>query len=216
MSTWAVLKAEIQKTLDRPNYETGGTDEAYLLTWVNRVIEKACTILTLPDHIKSSQATITTANHKWSLPTDYLKTIPSTKIRVGDDYVDLVPLTELDYLDPNHSETTAATEPDYAAIEGGYLYVYPKIACTIVIESYIRKPTAITLVTESPDLTSHYMVDDLVISGVCEQGFRWENEKDLATEQDKLFARNLQIYKSFLDVRYPSEDFVSPAYDVNR
>ncbi len=223
MATWGTLKTEIQKLLNSADFDTGGTDEAYLLIWANRLVKNIISANELRYFLKTASTAITTANYIFSLPTDFWKVSDIyTKIRVGDIYIDIVPLDTLNENDPDHSDTTTATLPDEVSIENGNLYVYPKIACTIVIENYLRENTDIALITESPDMPYLDLLDDVIINGVAVYGFRWLNEKGDSEKLGQLEIakmecdRALALYKKHIREldRFSSGSVIEGAYGV--
>jgi hypothetical protein len=198
MSTWATIEAELQGLLNDKVFNSGGSKETYLLTWANRIVQDVCLEIDMRYHLKSAEATITDDNFVYCLPTDFFKVSPRfTKIRVEDDYVDLVGLDTLNAYDPDHSETdTNATAPTVAAIEGQYLWVYPAVDATVVIENYYRKPTDMDDDTDSPDMPYVYFLNDLIISGVAgKYGFPWLNEYEQAAEWRKYYYEWLEKYR---------------------
>lgn len=201
MSTWSTIKTEIQDLLSDKVFNTSGSKEDYLLTWANRIIQDACLEIDIRYHLKSAEATVTTDNFVYCLPSDFFKVSPRfTKIRVGDAYIDLVGLETLNSYDPNHSETDGnATYPTVAAIEGMYLWLYPGVDATVVIENYYRKPTDMTGDTGTPDMPFIYFLDDLIISGVVgKYGFPWLNEYEQGQTWKATYYEWLEKYRLHL------------------
>ncbi|RMG04682.1 MAG: hypothetical protein D6726_02890 [Nitrospirae bacterium] len=210
MSQWSVLKSEIQKILDDASFETGGSMESYLLTWANRIVEDICLEVNIRNHLVSGTATFTSGgNHYQSLPSDWLK--PSkrfTRVTYDENEIPIIPLDELNGLDPDHDDTTTGSYPEYCSIDAGYLYIYPKWDGTLQIRDYYRKPTDMSNDTDTPDLpfASSGLVDDLIVFGVVgKYGFPSLNEKELALQYWNehpwylgMFQRQLIRYQALL------------------
>jgi hypothetical protein len=198
MSTWAVIKTEIQDLLNDKVFSASGSKEDYLLKWANRIVSDICLEIDMRYHLKTAEATITTSNFVYCLPTDYFKVSPRfTKIRVGDEYVPLVGLDTLNSYDPDHSDTDdTAVYPSCASIEGNYIWIYPAINATVVIENYYKKPTDMVATTDSPDMPYVYFLDDLIISGVSgKYGFPWLNEYEQAKEWRTTYYELTEKYR---------------------
>lgn len=219
MATWAVLEAEIQNYVVDGTFESTGDNYAKLLTWGNREQQKIASLFTIPEHFKTASITTTTADYQKALPSDYFKSIPITRVRIGDNYQDLVPLDDILYADPDHSDTSSATEPTYCCIHGGYYWQYPMVASTVYIENYVRKPTDMTSGT-SPDLPTYYVLDDLLILGVAIRCFKWLEEHGNAEKKGQRelaqddYKEAFTIYKKFIESQYPRLTFMYPAYEV--
>jgi hypothetical protein len=187
MSTWTVIKTEIQGLLDDAVFNTGGSKEANLLTWANRIVREICYSMDIPGHLSTGNLTLTTVLPKVTITatlTDFLRLSRYyTIFRVGDDLVPLVDLPTLFAMNPDHTDTSSGTYPSCVAVEGVILYQYPMTTCTLTVENYLRNPVDIVNVGDSPDLPDGLFVDDLIISGVCgKYGFPYLRESKLALE----------------------------------
>ena len=169
-TTWSgtlQIKEQIQKLVDNPVFETGGSLANMLLPWTNAIVMEVCHNINIRVHLKSASAVLTTSNYVWQLPADFLKMSSRfTKFRVGDVYVDIIGVEELNAKDPDHSETTSNSEPESVAIEGGNLYIYPAWAGTGVIENFYRRPTDMVLDADIPDIPEETLRTDLIVAGV--------------------------------------------------
>lgn len=204
MTTWASttpsIRTSIQKFLDDGAFESSGTMYDYLLPWTNEIITEICTRINIREHLTSDSTGInlTLSGRSVALPTNFLKLGRDTKVRVLDEYIEIINIEDLKALDPNASTTTTGSYPDVVAIEGGYLYAYPVIACTAYIENYYRVPTAMSATTDTPDLPNDYMRTPLIIAGVCgKYGFPHLNEWELAKENynDETFPEAGRFFK---------------------
>jgi hypothetical protein len=182
MGAWSSIRSQIQLLADDGAFESAGNLYSYLLPWANSVQLEIATEADIKAHLKTVEGDLTTDNHAWYLPSDYLKTLERfTKIRVGDNYVPIIGFEELNSIDADHSEISTNTQPSYAAIEGGILYIYPKWAGTIVIENYIRRPVDMAADTDTVDLPEASITDDMIVAGVAgKYCFPHLNEWELA------------------------------------
>ena len=212
-STTPSIQSEIIRLLDDATFDVGGEMHDLLLPWANRVVVEICNEFPIRDHLQTSSATIDTTNYIWTLPTtsgyEYFKKHERfTRARVDDNYVDIVGVEVLNSNDPDHSETSIASTPNCVAIEGKYLYVYPKWAGTVVIENYLRLPVDMSATTDIPDLPMEHLRVDLIVAGVVgKYGFPAlnENTKALAyynrhvNPKSGLFFELLAAYQKYHD-----------------
>ena len=204
MSTWGTIQSELQKVVDDASFDTAGTNVTYLLTWANRIVDDVIADVDIRYHLTSATVTaFTTSDYYKALPTDWHK--PSDRFTVirrsdADDYIELITLEELNDLNPYHDDVTTNTYPDYCAIEGPYIYVYPMFAGDIYMQNYYKRATAMTSTADSPDLPYVYMVDDLIVFGVASKfAFPLLNEPELASEYKAKYEDALNRYMRHLD-----------------
>jgi hypothetical protein len=199
--TWASAKEEIRDILDDAVFETGGSATDYLLTWANRIQKEVHWELDFRSKLGTAEITGTTSDYYLSLPTDFLKVSNRfTKVRIDDDYIDIISLEKLNEIDPDHDSvsTTTGAQYDYVAIEGGKLWLYPMIATTLVLENYFYKPTEISA-SNNIDINDDQFAEDLIINGVCgKYGFPFLNEKELADEYRQRYYQLLEQYRIYL------------------
>lgn len=204
--TWNTALTELQALLDDGVFSTGGSKEAYLLTWANRVIRDTCLEVHVRQHL--TDATITTATSTFEYPfatyvTDFLKISDRfTKVRVDDSYPEVVTLEELNERDPDHTESSTNEDPTVVAIEANSLFTYPAMgsATTFTLENYIREPVDMTATSSTPDMPWVYYVTDLIVAGVAGRyGFPWLNEFDQAKFWAGRYGELLEKYRFHLD-----------------
>ena len=206
MGAWSTLRTQIQLLSDDGTFESSGALYNYLLPWANSIQLEVANEVDINHHLKTVEGDVTTDNHAWFLPDDYLKTSNRfTKVRVGDNYIDTIGFEDLNKLDADHSEITTNTQPSYISIEGGVLYLYPKWAGTIVIENYIRRPVNMVEDTDVVDLPEDSIADNLIIAGVVgKYCFPHLNEWEIAkTYYDKVggsgrFFELMHDYKRYI------------------
>jgi hypothetical protein len=198
---WGDLEPEIIDTLNRNDFKHGGTYHDYLIKWGNRIIKNICVAIDIREHFvgSSSDLTFSTSDLFQALPSDFLKISRRfTKVRVDDDEIGIIGLDELFAKDPDHSETSDASIPDYVAIEGGRLYVYPLVTATITFENYFRTPTVMTSDSSSVDLPYDEALEDLIINGVLNKAARWLRDWDLYKIASAEYAAKLFDYQAHL------------------
>lgn len=194
--TWATALAEIRKILDDVTFESGGTNTDYLLTWANRIQNEVHWEIDFKQNLVNGDVTGTTSDYYVNLPTDFLKWSDRfTKVRVDDEYIDIISVEDLNDADPDHDTYTANTEPDYVAIEGGKVYIYPMFSGTLTVENYFRMPVELTA-AGNIDIPNDYFALDLTVNGVCgKYGFPFLNEPELAKERRDEFHKLLEQYR---------------------
>lgn len=181
---WSDVRTQIQLLADDATFESGGNLYSYLLGWANNVQLEVANEVDIYDHLRTVEGDLTTDNHAWYLPPDYLKTsLRFSNVRVADNNIEIIGFEKLNLLDPDHSDISTNTQPDYVSIEGGVLYVYPKWAGTIVLENYIRKPTDMVADTDLIDLPETGISEDLIVTGVLGRYcFPHLNEREMAKD----------------------------------
>jgi hypothetical protein len=204
MSTWGTIKSEVQDLLDDEVFDAGGSAVDYLLTWANRIVDEISNEVQIRNTLKTSDAiAFTTSDYRIAVPTDFFAISDRfTKVRKSgaDDYISIIALDAILAYDPNHSSTTTNTVPDYCAIEGGYIYVYPMFAGNIVLENYYPRITVMTSTSSSPGLPYVYYIDDLIISGIAgKYGFPWLGEYDQAGWWKNQYKEYLEKYRLHLE-----------------
>lgn len=211
--TWASAKAEIQDTLDDVTFETGGGSVDYLLTWANRIQKEVHWELDIRQNLTNGDITGTTSDYYLDLPTDYLKhSNRFTKVRVDDEYIDIISLEVLNDYDPDHDEVTTASEPSYVSIEGGKLWIYPMIAATFTVENYFGVPVAITA-AGNIDIPDDHFAEDLIINGVCgKYGFSLLNEPELEKQYRSKYYQLLEQYRTYLTQNNSRQIFETEFY----
>ena len=118
-------------------------------------------------------------------------------------------LSYIDYLDPDHSETTtASTGPSYYAILKPKIYIYPKWAGTLNLQQYIKQPTAFAADGTAVGLVSESITGDILTTNairhyVCYYVFfNWLNQTEKAQEhfsQWRKAINDMQLHLHFRD-----------------
>ena len=197
--TWVTAQGELEKLLDDVSFESGGSNNTYLLTWANRVIKDIHLEIDIRDHIETEDIAITGGAYNFNLPdfiSDYWKISSRfTRFRVDDNWIPIVGLDTLDEYDSDHTSTTSG-DPTCVAIEGNYLYVYPLVTCTGTLMNYFRMPTDMTATSSAPDLPWVYYVTDLIVAGVAGRyAFPWLNEYEQSNYWNKRYKELLEKYR---------------------
>jgi hypothetical protein len=197
--TWGTAQTELEKLLDDVAFESGGSNNSYLMIWANRIIKDIHLEIDIRDHLTSSEIIISGSTYTYNIPDflpDYCKLSSRfTKFRVDDSYIDMVGLDTLNAYDPDHDSTTSG-DPTYVSIEGNYLYVSPLTTCTGTLENYFRLPTDLTATGSTPDLPWVYYVTDLIVSGVAGRyGFPWLNEEAQSNDWKNRYKELMDKYR---------------------
>jgi hypothetical protein len=198
---WRVAEEEILDILNADEFRVGGKWNKYIIRWANRAIRDICMEIDVRYHLRlSCSRTFTTTDASVALDDDFFKISDRfTKARVGEDYIDIISLEDLYSYDPDHDQTTTNSNPDYIAIEGNRLYVYPMFSGTLVLENFFRAPVDMTAGDSSPDLPDDIVLQDLLISAICRKGFRLKGDLDLKREYENDYAYYLDLYRLHLD-----------------
>ena len=198
---WSDTVDEIYDVLGADAFRPGGKWSNRVLKWGNRVIRDICMEIDIRNHlVLSASRTFTTSDYSVSLPSNFFKISDRfTTVRVGEDYVDIIPLETLNENDPDHDSTTSNDAPDYCALEGRRVYVYPMFSGTLVIENYFREPTDMGGGNSFPDLPDDTVMQDLLIAGVCRKGFRLLDDPEKKMENDNEYGYYLDLYRFHID-----------------
>lgn len=213
MTTWSSstpsIQSEIQRILDDGTFETSGDMYDLLLPWTNRIVYEICNEVNIRDHLVSSgTVSVTTSDYEYDMPTTagsvfMKKSERFTKVRVDDEYIEIVGIEELNAADPDHDETST-TIPTYVAIEGTRLFIYPMYTGTITIEEYYREPVDMSASTDVPDIPKDHLRTDLIVAGVVgKYGFPAINEHQKAlayynrntNPKSGMFFELLELYR---------------------
>ena len=195
--TYSQLKSEINLIIP------SGVSDEYILKWTNRTVNDIAMIVNIREHLVTagSDLTYTTSDYSKAVPTNFLKISKRfTVARTDDTIVPIIGLDELAEYDPDHDETTTNTNPDYCAIEGDNVYVYPMFAGTLTLESYYRKPTEMTGAASNPDIPFADKFQDLIIAGTCMRLSRFKQDFDLYSLFLADWNKYLTMYETHLKV----------------
>ena len=201
--TWGTAQSELEKLLDDASFESGGSNNSYLMTWANRVIKDIHLEIDIRDHLSTDTIEITGGSYEYNLPDylpDYWKMSNRfTRFRVDDSFIPIVGVDTLNDYDPDHDQTTSG-DPTCVSIEGNYLHIYPLVTCTGTLENYFRIPNDLATTASQPDLPWVYYVTDLIVAGVAGRyGFPWLNEYEQAAYWNKRYKELMEKYRLHVD-----------------
>lgn len=196
---WDDIEEDITTFANSNLFKVGGKYNKRLLKWGNNLITEICMGMDIRKHLQICNITFTTSDSSKTLPDIFLKTSHRfTKVRIGTDYYDIIPLEELNDYDPDHDAT--GSTPDAFAIEGGRIYVSPMISATVVLENYFRKPVAMADRTGTPDLPddNDALLTDLLCAGVLRKVFLVLQDLDMVTYYNVEYPRLRDLYELLL------------------
>src|SRR5512139_3011270 len=200
MALWSEIEAEILREILEAEFESAGTDHAYLLKWGNRLQQDIARRISIPGHLTEGTVAFTTV-YSNTLPSTFLKISPRrTTAWVGSQKIPIIAKHELEYYDPTHAVTSTGTYPSYCAIREPNIYIYPIVACSLVIQNFYRKPVDMTGDSSSPDLPDADIMTDLIVKGVIAKADIWENEPEMQTEASTAFESYLEQYRQHISV----------------
>lgn len=200
-TAWSTLEDEIQAWLGSSSeFNDTGSMYAYLRKWGNRAVRTIHQEIDMFYKLQTSPQSIVYTNSDYykALPTGFFKKSKRfTYVKYNDTVIDMIPLEELNALDPNHDDTTANAFPDYVALESKNLFVYPMFAGTIEIEGYFTAPTDMTSGTSNPDVTDSddALAQETIMAFVLNKAFVKLQDLDMATYFGNEWTRNLELYK---------------------
>ncbi len=212
---WNETEEEIIDILNSNNFKTeGGQWNKWLLKWGNRTVRDVAREIDIRQHLRlSCTRTFTTAEWQVALDDDFFKISDRfTRARVGEDYIDIIPLETLISYDPDHDQTTDNDQPDYVAVEGRRIHVFPMFAGDLVLENFFRIPTPMADRTGFPDLPDDEDVQDLLIAGVLRRGFRMLGDFDMQKNYEADYIYYLDIYRRHLDRSNSKEEIEHKYY----
>lgn len=198
---WEETEEEIIEIFNSSKFKATGKWYKWLLKWGNRTVRDVAREIDIRQHLRKD-CSRTFVNTEWeiALDDDFFKISDRfTTARVGEDYLDIIPLEKLVTFDPDHDATTDNDAPDWIAIEGKRMYVNPMFAGTIVLENFFRIPTPMADRTAFPDLPDDEDVQDLLMSGVLRRGFRMLGDFEMQKNYEADYAYYLDIYRHHLD-----------------